>query len=205
VSPRAGRGRAWWPWTTLLIGSLGITAGLLWEFWPLLGAASVLRARGPIARTTAAEPPPQRRLHLVLPGAQDGAAREREVDVPRRPLLRSEVQGAVAALQREAALPAGLEVRHAFLDAFGILYVDFGAGFGEWLAANPAEAARGLQAAVATLATSFEGVSRVQFLAEGQAVRGTAGGLELERPVLPARDSGAAAVPLAGEDGAAPR
>ncbi|MFB3820061.1 MAG: GerMN domain-containing protein [Candidatus Methylomirabilales bacterium] len=188
----------------LLIGSLGVTAGILWDLWPLLGAASVLRARGPIARTVAHEPPGQRRLRLILPDAEGGAARERDVDIPRRPLLRAEVQAALAALQREAALPAGLEVRHAFLDAFGILYVDFGPGFAAWLAAAPAEAARGLRAALATLAASFEGVARVQFLAEGHEVRAAAAGLDLQRPLLPAPDAGDAEGPPTAEAGPGP-
>lgn len=199
------RGPSLWPWLVLLVGSLGITAGILWDLSPLLGAASVLRARGPIARTAADESPAQRRLRLIFPDAQGAGVRERDVDVPRRPLLRAEVQAAVAALQREAAaMPDGLEVRHAFLDAFGILYVDFGPGFAAWVARDPAEAARGLRAALATLAASFDGVARVQFLAEGHEVSAAAAGLDLQRPLLPEPPAADAEVTPAPEAGREP-
>ncbi len=192
----AARGRqSLWPWLLVLVASLAVSGGILWDVWPAVRDAAVLRASGPVEeRAAPARPPGSRRIRLMLPEGAEGALRERRAEVEDRPLLREDVQLALAALQREAkaSLP-GLEVRRAFLDAFGILYVDLDAGAGAWLAEGRPAVPGALRAVVGTLAASFDGVRRVQLLVEGREVSAWAGGLDLRRPLpLPGEEPSAA-------------
>jgi hypothetical protein len=120
----------------------------------------------------------------MLPPGPDGRSIERDATIPRHPFLREDVRALMAVLSRESGLlPAGVEVRHAFRDAFGILYVDVGAGLQQWASEAPAAAETAIQSVVATLIASLEGVKRVQFLVEAQEWRSTVGTLELKRPL----------------------
>ena len=82
-------------------------------------------------------------------------------------------------------VPPGTEVRQVFLDAFGILYLDFSKGFQAVVTAPDPQPDLAISAIVNTLTTSFSEIKRVQFLVEGQELTLTAGGWNLHGPLRP--------------------
>lgn len=180
-----------WPWLTLLIASLGLIGVIVWHVRPGPLDLPKLRSR-PLARQPASQPMAveRRRIRLFFPQEFSGTLKELERDIPHSPLLAEEIRAALREMAGGAPgirppLPAGTEVRQVFLDAFGIVYVDFGKGFQTVTAAPDPQPDLAISAIVTTLTTSFSEIKRVQFLVEGQEMTFAAGGWNLRGPVRP--------------------
>lgn len=188
----AVRQPVFWPWVSLLVGSLGVTGAIAWQVWPRLPDQLSVGSR-PVAAQRPAPPPAaeRRRIRLFFPQESAEALKEQEREIPRRPTLEEQVR----AVLRELAVggvpggrppfPPGIEIRQVFLDAFGIVYLDFGKGLQSVITAPGAQPELVISAIVTTLVSTFSEIKRVQFLVEGQELTLAAGGLDLRRPVGP--------------------
>lgn len=181
-----------WPWLSLLVGSLAVTGAIAWHAWPRLPDQLTMRSR-PVAVQRAAQPPAaeRQRIRLFFPQESGQALKEVEREIPRRPTLEEQVRTVLRELAvggvpgSRAPLPPGIEVRQVFLDAFGIMYLDFGKGLLSVITAAGAQPEPVVSAIVTTLASAFSEIKRVQFLVEGQELTLVAGGLDLRRPMGP--------------------
>jgi len=186
----AFRGGSLWTWAALALASGGVIAGIAWEVWPRTLDLSRVRPRsqGSSTPVAAAE---RVRVRLFFPQETKVTLVEEERDVPRRPVLADSVRGVLGELARGGgvgtlpALPSDVEVRYVYLDAFGILYLDFGERMRAAVAGNTSRAELAVSAIVLTLTTNFSEVKRVQFLAEGHELTARVGSVDLRRPLQP--------------------
>lgn len=178
-----------WPWLGLLLLSSGVTVAIAWQIVPPTIALPSLRLHPPsphsIARPVAAE---QLRVRLFFPQEAGETLKEVEREIPHRASLAEEVRAVLRELTKRvpggrAPIPPATEVPQVFLDAFGILYLDFNL---QPVAVGPgAEPELAISAIVNSLTASFSEVKRVQFLVDGKEMAGMAGSWDLRRPVTP--------------------
>jgi len=189
--PGAARQARLWPWLGLLVVSLGVTAAIAWQILPAAIDLPSVRPRPPAPQST---PRPaaveRRRVRLFFPQESGDTLKELEREIPRRPVLAEEVRAVLRELANGASggwppIPAAAEVRQVFLDAFGILYLDFNKEIQAVATAPDPQPELAISAIVTSLTTSFSEIKRVQFLVEGKEIAGTAGGWDLRRPVSP--------------------
>ncbi|HSB68617.1 MAG TPA: GerMN domain-containing protein [Candidatus Methylomirabilis sp.] len=189
---RTARPPALWPWCTLLVASLGVIGAIAWTAWPRVLSFQELtsrRAAGPLPVSPA--PGEHRRIRLFFPQESGEVLKEQERELGLRGRLTEDVRAVLNALAAGGGpgvrppVPQGLEIRQAFLDGVGILYLDFGKGILAVIGAPSSGSALALSAIVTTLTTSFTEIKRVQFLSEGQELAEGIGGLDLRRPVAP--------------------
>jgi hypothetical protein len=189
--PESARQARVWPWLALLVISLGLTAAIAWHLLPAAIDLPTLWLPSP-------SPPPapsavateRRRVRLFFPQGTGEALKEVEREIPRRSILAEEVGAVLRELAKaepggRPAIPPAVEVRQVFLDAFGILYLDFNKEIQAVAEVPGEESELAISAVVNSLAANFSGVKRVQFLAEGKEMAGMAGGWDLRRPVSP--------------------
>jgi hypothetical protein len=130
-------------------------------------------------------------VRLFFPHETNAILVEEERDVPRRPVLVDAVRDVLQELTRPASgarpvsLPFPAEIRQAFLDTFGILYLDFGKGFQTLVSGDPLRVDLAVSAIVLTLTTNFSDVKRVQFLVQGHELAAQVGTVDLRRPLQP--------------------
>lgn len=180
-----------WPWLILLVVSGVVIAAIAWDVWPRTMDLSALRARprgkqapGPSAAETV-------RVRLFLPHDVRNLLMEEERTIVRRAALDEAVRAVLQELGRATragtapALSPATEIRHVFLDAFGILYLDVGGGVQALTAGEASRAALGISAVGLTLTTNFSDVKRVQFLADGKELVAQIGTLDLRHPLQP--------------------
>lgn len=180
-----------WPWFGLLALSLGVLAGIGWEVWPDSAFPPFTLSR-PAAAPIAAAPSAdgRRGVRLFLIHEAKGALVELSAQIPRRAGIAEEIRSVVQLLAEPVdgdlrpPLPAGLEVRQLFLDAFGVLYLDCSAAV-LGLATGSTGSDLAISALALTLSSSFAEVKRVQILSGGQEVTLRAGAVDLSRPVSP--------------------
>ena len=189
--PASARQARVWPWLALLVISLGLTAAIAWQLVPAAIDLPTLRLHSPSPQPApSAVAIERRRVRLFFPRGAGEALKEVEREIPRRPVLAEEVRAVLRQLAngepggRPAIPPAG-EVRQVFLDAFGILYLDFNKEIQAVAEAPGEEPELAISAVVNSLAASFSEVKRVQFLVEGKEMAGMAGRWDLRRPVSP--------------------
>jgi hypothetical protein len=180
-----------WPWLSLLAVGLGLLGGVGWDLWPIAKSLA-LRSRAPVATTRAAPiplPPERRRLRLFFPETASRLFREVEREVPRRGTLAAEVRAVLAELGageghgEPPSVPPGVEIRHVFLDSFGILYLDLSREFQAALVRPHPQPELAVAAVANTLIGSFTEVKRVQFLLDGKEIPLLAGALDLGHPL----------------------
>jgi hypothetical protein len=189
--PESVRQARVWLWLALLVISLGLTAAIAWQLLPPAADLPTLRLRSPSpqpAPTTVATE--RRRVRLFFPQGTGEALKEVEREIPRRPGLAEEVRAVLRELANgepgsRPAIPPATEVRQVFLDAFGILYLDFNKEIQAVAEAPDEEPELAISAVVNSLAANFSEVKRVQFLVEGREMAGMAGRWDLRRPVNP--------------------
>jgi len=131
-------------------------------------------------------------VRLFFPQESGDALKEQERElVGHGATLTDDVRAVLSALASgngpgvRPPLPTGLELRQVFLDAVGILYLDFGQGIHAVLASPGPQLELALSAIVTTLTTSFSEIKRVQFLSEGQELTEALEGVDLRRPLAP--------------------
>jgi len=189
--PASARQARVWPWLALLAISLGLTAAIAWQLLPAAIDLPTLRLRSPSPQPA---PPAvaieRRRVRLFFPQGTGEALKEVEREIPRRRVLAEEVRAVLRELTNgepggRPAIPPAAEVRQVFLDAFGILYLDFNKEIQAVAEAPGEEPELAISAAVNSLAASFSEVKRVQFLVEGKEMAGMAGRWDLRRPISP--------------------
>ncbi len=189
--PGAARQARLWPWLGLLVVSLGVTAAIAWQILPAAIDLPSVRPRPPAPQST---PRPaaveRRRVRLFFPQESGDTLKELEREIPRRPLLAEEVRTVLRELANGVSggwppIPATAEVRQVFLDAFGILYLDFNKEIQAVATAPDPQPELAISAIVTSLTTSFSEIKRVQFLVEGKEMAGMAGRWDLRRPVSP--------------------
>lgn len=194
MAARAASGPAVWPWLLLLLASLALGGGILWDVGPGLLELN-LAPRRPAAPAAAGPAPgaqvERRRLRLFLPDPGTRRFRETEREIARGESLAEEVRTAIRALHRESPpgepplLSPQVRLRHLFLDSFGVLYLDLTGELQPALARPPAQAELAVASLVNSLTGSFAEVKRVQLLLEGREVVARAGDLDLSRPLSP--------------------
>lgn len=182
-----------WPWVLLLLTSLGVLGGIAWDlryFSSMLGFRSPSKLAAP--RPVSAPPPTEeRRVRLFFPETASRLFREVERTIPRRGTLATEVRTILGELSTGEAhgeppsVPPAVQVRHIFLDSFGILYLDFSKDFQAVLARSHPQPELAVAAIVNTLTASFSEVERVQILLEGREVPVVVGALDLGHPLSP--------------------
>ena len=189
--------RAWWrrgslwPWCLLLLASGGIVTAIAWEVWPRTVGLSLARPRALGARPLSAPAPERVRVRLFFPHEAKGTLVEEEREIPRRSVLADGVRAVLQELTRTsrrgtvAPCPSAAEVRHVFLDQFGILYLDFNKSIEAVLTAKAPPAALAVSAITLSLATNFSDVKRVQFLVDGRGWSAQVGSMDLRRPLQP--------------------
>lgn len=190
--PRVVRPPALWPWFSLFVTSLGVIAAILWTAWPsalsLQGVASH-RATPPIPAGPA--PSERWRIRLFFPQESGDSLKEQERELSARGNLTADVRAVLRALAAGGGpgvlppLPPGVEIRKAYLDAVGILYLDFDKGIRAVFGGSGPRSELALSAIVTTLTTSFSEIKRVQFLSEGHELTEVTGGVDLRRPAAP--------------------
>jgi len=180
-----------WLWFGLLLVSLGVIGGIAWDLWPPSAGMLAARSRAPGVSPPAPPPVEERRhVRLFLVHAGNGALVEQVREIPRRAKWAEDLQVVLRELAKagegelRSPLPQGFEVRQAFLDAFGILYLDGGKAV-HALASGPTGSDLPISAIVLTLTSTFGEIKRVQFLSEGQELAAMAGGVDLRRPISP--------------------
>ena len=179
-----------WPWLAVALASGGVIAGIAWEVWPRTLDLSLLRPRS-LSSASAPAAVEHVRVRLFFPQETKATLVEEERDVPRRSVLADSVRVVLGELTRGGGvgtapvLPSDVEVRHVYLDTFGILYLDFGARLRAAVAENASRAEMAVSAIVLTLTTNFSEVKRVQFLAEGHELTARVGSADLRRPLQP--------------------
>lgn len=190
--PRAVRPPALWPWFSLLVASLGVIAAIVWTAWPwALSLPGITSRRAASAVPAGPAPSERRRIRLFFPQDSGDTLKEQERELTPRGSLTADVRAVLHALASGggpgvlAPLPPGLEIRQAYLDAVGILYLDFGKGIQGVFGGPGSQSDMALSAIVTTLTTSFSEIKRVQFLSEGHELAEVIGGADLRRPVAP--------------------
>ena len=180
-----------WPWLSLLIVALGLTVVIVWQTRLGLLDLPSLRPRSlPVPSTARPTADERRQIRLFFPQASGETLKEVEREIAHRASLSEEVRAvlrelAAGAPGAQGVLSAGIELRQVFLDAFGILYLDFNKGFEEEITAPGPHPDRTISAIVTSLTTSFSGIKRVRFLVEGHEMTAAVGGWDLRRPVRP--------------------
>ena len=207
--PRTVRPLALWPWFSLLVVSLGVIIAVVWSAWPWATSLPSVKPRRAVSPVPAGVAPSERwRVRLFFPQNSGDSLKEQERELTRQGTLTADVRTVLRALANGggpgvlAPLPPGLEVRQAYLDAVGILYLDLGKGIQAVFGGPGTQPALALSATVTTLTTSFSEVKRVQFLSEGQELNEVIGGVDLRRPVAP-RFPGEEGPPITSEPQAA--
>lgn len=191
MTQKAFRGGSLWPWAVVALVSGGVIGAIAWEVWPRTLDLSILRPRLPGYSASAPEPAEHVRMRLFFPHDAKATLGEEERDVPRRAALAHAVRDVIAELARGGAagtgavLPAGVDVRQVYLDAFGILYLDFDERIRELIAGDANRAELAVSAIVLTLTTNFGEVKRVQLLSEGRELTARVGSIDLRRPLQP--------------------
>jgi spore germination protein GerM len=131
------------------------------------------------------------RVRLFFPLEAKGILIEEERDIPSRVTFSESVQGILAELTRvhgpeiRSPLPSGVELRRVFLDAFGILYLDFDKKIQALAGGDGIRTDLATSSIVLTLATNFSEVKRVQLLSEGEELTLLTGGVDLRHPLQP--------------------
>jgi hypothetical protein len=190
VSRPMSRQPVLWPWLLFLLVSTGVAGGILWEVGPHLPSLPGVEAR-PSEPASPSAINERRRVRLFFPALTQFALREQERDIPRGALLTDDVRIILHELTTggepgaRPPLPSGTELRQVFLDAFGILYLDFTQPIHALVGDFGPQAELAILAIVDTLTTSFSEVKRVQFLSHGEESAITLGPLDLRRPVTP--------------------
>jgi len=189
--PGAARQARLWPWLGLLVVSWGVTAAIAWQILPTAVDLPGVRSRPPSPPST---PRPvaveRRRVRLFFPQEAGETLKELEREIPHRPILAEEVRAVLRELTNgvpgvRPPVPPAIEVRQVFLDAFGILYLNFNKEIQAVAASPGAQPELAISAIVNSLTASFSEVKRVQFLVEGKEMAGMAGGWDLRRPLSP--------------------
>lgn len=180
-----------WPWCTLgLISGVVVTA-IAWEAWPRTIDLSLVRPRVQGTRAPSTPTPERVRLRLFFPHNAKAKLVEEERAIPRRSVLGDGVRAVFEELTRTSGkdtvppYPPGAQLRHVFLDQFGILYLDFNKGIETLATGEERRAALAVSAIVLSLATNFSEVKRVQFLTEGHGWSAQVGTIDLRRPMQP--------------------
>jgi len=191
VMPGWARHPVLWPWAGLLAAAVGLSALFAWQITPQFGSPAILRTR-PIP--TRAVPRPvageRRRVRLFFPQESGDTFKEEEREIARRTTLVEEVRAVLRELSRggpetKPLLPPGTEIQYAYVDSFGIAYLDFPPGIQAVVASPGRQAEQAILAIVTTLTISFSEIKRVQFLVDGQEMTVVAGDLDLRRPLQP--------------------
>jgi sporulation and spore germination protein len=190
--PRAMPSPALWPWFSLLVASLGVITAIVWAAWPWAQSLSGVTSRRAVSAVSAGPPPSERqRIRLFFPQESGDTLKEQERDFDPRTSLAADVRAVLHALASGggpgviAPLAPGLEVRQVYLDAVGILYLDFGKGIHTVFGGPGPRSDLALSAIVTTLTTTFSEIKRVQFLSEGHELAEVIGGVDFRRPVGP--------------------
>lgn len=180
-----------WLWLGLLVISLALGSAIAWQILPTTLSLPSIRSRPSVPQST---PQPataeRRRVRLFFPQPSGGTLKELEREIPSGGNLAEDVRAVLRELATGApgvrpAIPPSAAVRQVFLDAFGILYLDFSREIQALVAAPGAQAEQAISAIVNSLTASFSEVKRVQFLIEGKEMAETAGGWDLRRPLTP--------------------
>jgi spore germination protein GerM len=144
------------------------------------------------------------RVRLFFPQGTKGNLMEEEREIPQRPAFADRVRAVLVELikvkgvETRSPLPPGVELRQVFLDAFGILYLDFDKTIQALAAGDAIRTDLATSSIVLTLTTNFSEVKRVQFLSEGEELILLTGGVDLRRPLQP-RFPGDEAQPLGSQ------
>lgn len=180
-----------WPWIGLLVFSLVLASAIAWQILPATMDLPSVRSRPPAPQSTARPAAiERRRVRLFFPQESGETLKELEREIPRRNSLADEVRAVLRELAtgapggRSLVAPA-TEVRQVFLDAFGILYLDFTREIQAVVGGPGAQPELAISAIVNSLTASFSEVKRVQFLVEGKEMGGMAGAWDLRRPIRP--------------------
>ena len=183
---------AFWPWLSLLAVSVGVIAVIAWDVWPW--TAETLFAR---PRSNGQAPPSvpkadeTMRVRLFFPQEAKGVLIEEEREIPRRSAFSNNVRAVLAELTKaggtegRSPLPPEVELHQVFLDAFGILYLDFDKRIQALAGGDGIRTDLATSSIVITLATNFSDVKRVQFLSEGEELTLLTGGVDLRSPLQP--------------------
>jgi hypothetical protein len=180
-----------WPWLFLLGVSGLVIAAIAWDVWPRTMDLSALRSRPRGQQAAAPVAEEKVRVRLFLPHDVRNLLMEEERDIARRSVLADAVRAVLQELTKTTrpgtvpALPPTAEIRHVFVDAFGILYLDVGHADQTLTAGEANRAALAISAIVLTLTTNFSDVKRVQFLADGKELVAQIGTMDLRRPLQP--------------------
>lgn len=179
-----------WPWCTLLAVSGLVVAVIAWEVWPRTVDLSLVRPRATRSQAASTPATDSARVRLFFPHEAKSSLVEEERAIPRRAALADRVRAVLQELARAgkggvAPYPPGATVRDVFLDQFGILYLDFGAGIESLAAGDAGRAALAISAIVLSLATNVSEVKRVQFLRNGHSWAAQVGTVDLRRPLQP--------------------
>jgi hypothetical protein len=183
---------ALWPWVILLAVSAGTIGAIGWEVWPWTSEISFARPGPPgIAPLPAPKTAEEMRVRLFFPQEAKGILMEEEREIPPRPLFADRVRAVLAELikpkgaETRSPLPPGAELRQVFLDAFGILYLDFDKKIQALATGDAIQTDLATSSIVLTLTTNFSEVKRVQLLSEGEELVLLTGGVDLRRPLQP--------------------
>jgi hypothetical protein len=196
---------ALWPWATLLAVSVGTIGAIGWEIWPWTAEMSFARP-GPtgIAPPSTSKTAEEMRVRLFFPQGAKSNLMEEEREIPQRPAFAERVRAVLVELikakgvETRSPLPPGVDLRQVFLDAFGILYLDFDNKIQTLAAGDAIRTDLAASSIVLTLTTNFSEVKRVQFLSEGEELILLTGGVDLRRPLQP-RFPGDEAQPLGSQ------
>jgi len=168
-----------------------VIVGIAWDVWPRTMDLSALRARPRGKQAPAPSAAETVRVRLFLPHDVRNLLIEEERSIVRHSARADAVRAVLQELARTTragtapALPPAAEIRHVFLDAFGILYLDVGGGVQALTAGEASRAALAISAIGLTLTTNFSEVKRVQFLADGKELVAQIGTMDLRRPLQP--------------------
>ena len=183
---------AFWPWLSLLAASVGVIAVIAWDVWPWTAEILFARPRsnGPAPPSTpkAAE---TMRVRLFFPQEAKGILIEEEREIPRGSAFSNSVRAVLAELTKvggtegRSPLPSGVELRQVFLDAFGILYLDFDKRIQALASGDGIRTDLATSSIVLTLSSNFSEVKRVQFLSEGEELTLLTGGVDFRSPLQP--------------------
>jgi len=144
------------------------------------------------------------RVRLFFPQEALGILMEEEREIPQQPTFADRVRAVLVELikpkgnETRSPLPSGVELRQVFLDAFGILYLDFDKKIQALAAGDAIRTDLATSSIVLTLTTNFSEVKRVQFLSEGEELTLLTGGVDLRKPLQP-RFPGEEAQPLGSQ------
>ena len=168
-----------------------VVAAIAWEVWPRTLDLSLVRPRVQGTRGSSAPTPERIRVRLFFPHTAKANLVEEERTIPRRSVLADGVRAVLLELTQTSGkgtvppCPSAAQLRHVFLDQFGILYLDFNKGIETLATGEESRAALAVSAIVLSLATNFSEVKRVQFLTEGHGWSAQVGTIDLRRPLQP--------------------